>query len=111
MINRKLSGGVLKVDEDKLVGPFFIKPEKIGKKRSIDKLLLYLWDDVLRHSRDSFFNSDINNFADLSEKFEVEDVLDLIQRNEDINYMTVDNMAELNEITEELEGEYTESEE
>lgn len=89
MINRKLSGGTLRLEEDKLIGPYFIKPDEVGKKRAIDKLLLYLWDDVLRHSRDSFFNSNIGSFADLSEKFDTEDVLDLMQIPENIEYLEV----------------------
>ncbi|WMJ86728.1 AAA family ATPase [Anaerocolumna sp. MB42-C2] len=89
LINRKLSGGTLRLEEDKLIGPYFIKPDEVGKKRAIDKLLLYLWDDVLRHSRDSFFNSNIGSFADLSEKFDTEDVLDLMQIPENIEYLEV----------------------
>jgi len=79
LINKKLSGGTLRLQEDKLIGPYFIKPQEVGKKRAIDKLLLYLWDDVLRHSRDEFFNGNITMFSELSDEFEKEDVLDLMQ--------------------------------
>lgn len=90
IINEKLSGGTIQLEEDKLIGPYFIKPDEIGKKRAIDKLLLYLWDDVLRHSRDSFFNNEIKMFADLSEKFAEEDVLDIIHPPYDIDKLFSD---------------------
>lgn len=91
LINKKLSSGTLKFEEDKLVGPYFIKPEEVSRKQAIDKLLLYLWDDVLRHNRDEFFNSNISSFADLSEKFEKEDVLDLMKNPKDAKYLEVKN--------------------
>lgn len=75
-INYKLIN--LGFEEDRLIGPYFIKPEEIGSQRATDKLLLYLWDDVLRHNHSSFFNGHINNFADLSEKFSTTDVFDLM---------------------------------
>ncbi len=74
LINKKLRSRPLYLDEDKLIGPYFIKPDELGKKHAIDKLLLYLWDDVLRHSRDAFFDSNINTFSELRERFEEQDV-------------------------------------
>ena len=74
-INHKLMS--LEVEEDRLVGPYFIKPDEVGSSKAADKLLLYLWDDVLRHKRDQFFNHDILTFSDLSEKFYKMDVFDL----------------------------------
>ena len=105
LINRKLSNGLLQIDEDKLIGPFFIKPEEIGKKRAIDKLLLYLWDDVLRHSRDSFFNSEVKNFADLSEGFEKSDVLDIFQDPAALNklFVNVESVIDGEDVVEETE--------
>jgi GTPase subunit of restriction endonuclease len=85
IINQKLSGGTIQLEEDKLIGPYFIRPEEIGKKKAIDKLLLYLWDDVLRHYRDSFFNNEIKTFVNLLEKFEEEDVLDVIHPPYDVD--------------------------
>jgi MoxR-like ATPase len=107
LINKKLSSGTMKFEEDKLIGPYFIKPEEVGKKQAIDKLLLYLWDDVLRHSRDEFFNSNITSFSDLSEKFETEDVLDLMKVTENIEYLEVINkdIEDSNEIEESKETE------
>ncbi|TCL60534.1 dynein-related subfamily AAA family protein [Kineothrix alysoides] len=95
IINQKLAGGTIQLEEDKLIGPYFIKPDEVGKKRAIDKLLLYLWDDVLRHYRDSFFSNEIKTFASLSEKFEEEDVLDIIHPPFDID-MLISDSIELN---------------
>lgn len=75
-INSKLMG--LGLEEDRLIGPYFIKPEEIGSRRATDKLLLYLWDDVLRHNRDVFFNNQVNTFSDLSDQFSASDVFDLL---------------------------------
>lgn len=77
LINTKLSNR-LHLDEDKLIGPYFIKPDELGRKQALDKLLLYLWDDVLRHNREIFFKSSINTFSELSGKFESEDVFDIM---------------------------------
>lgn len=85
-INLKLIG--LGFEEDRLIGPYFIKPEEIGNRRATDKLLLYLWDDVLRHNHDSFFNSQIKTFADLSENFPVLDVFDLMIREDTAAFLT-----------------------
>ena len=79
-INYKLV--TLGFEEDRLIGPYFIKPQEIGNRRATDKLLLYLWDDVLRHNHDSFFNSNVKTFVDLSEKFSTSDVFDLLAREE-----------------------------
>ena len=75
-LNRKLMD--LGVEEDRLIGPYFIKPVELGSRKATDKLLLYLWDDVLRHQRESFFNNTISTFAELSELFDTQDVFDLM---------------------------------
>ena len=84
----------MRLQEDKLIGPYFIKPQEVGKKRAMDKLLLYLWDDVLRHSRDEFFNSNIKSFSELSDKFESDDVLDLMQIPENMDRLIVKDIQE-----------------
>ena len=71
-LNKKLMS--LGVEEDRLIGPYFIKPNELGSKRATDKLLLYLWDDVLRHNREAFFSDKILTFADLSSQFQSFDV-------------------------------------
>lgn len=66
-----------RVGEDRLIGPYFIKPDEMDSVYATDKLLLYLWDDVLRHQRTQFFSSGILTFSELTEKFSSEDVLEL----------------------------------
>lgn len=52
-VNNRLKD--LKVDEDRLIGPYFINSDEISDNNSIKyKLLLYLWDDLLRHKREAF---------------------------------------------------------
>lgn len=73
-VNDKLKR--LKVNEDRLIGPYFIKPSELNNKSAMDKLLLYLWDDVLRHKRDQgAFARSISCFGDLIDGFEISDVL------------------------------------
>jgi len=66
------------VDEDRLIGPYFIKPDELNTSYATDKLLLYLWDDILRHKRTHFFAGNIRTFYELTEKFEKEDVLGIL---------------------------------
>ena len=73
-INKKLKTQ-LKVNEDRLIGPYFLSPEEIEKDKAINKVLLYLWDDVLRHRREQFFPSAIHTIGDLLDAFPKEDVL------------------------------------
>lgn len=61
----------LKVSEDKLIGPFFLKEDELINCDFIsEKLLLYLWDDVLRISgKDIVFEEDIHSFHEVQSKF------------------------------------------
>lgn len=74
-INEKLIA--IGVDEDRLIGPYFIKPSEVSNREAVDKLLLYLWDDVLRHRREQFFSGEVRTFSRLSEKFQFEDVMQI----------------------------------
>jgi len=87
-LNEKLKN--MRIDEDRLIGPYFIRPEEVTSKCAVDKLLLYLWDDVLKHRREQFFNSSIRTFADLSYKFSIDDVMNLSD-------LTDDNLQEYSE--------------
>lgn len=63
-INGKLKN--LGVNEDRLIGPYFISPEEIGNSNSFSsKLLIYLWDDVVRYNRDKFFDVEIRTYSEL----------------------------------------------
>lgn len=76
-LNQKLASS-FRVEEDRLIGQFFIRPEELNDKdQAFGKLLLYLWDDVLRHRRE-FFATGVNKYSDLLEKYEADDVLGLL---------------------------------
>lgn len=52
----------LGIHEDKLIGPYFLTLDELSKSDSIiEKLFLYLWEDVLRYKQDSIFKS--NSFS------------------------------------------------
>lgn len=59
-INAKLI--ILKVPEDKLLGPYFISKRILESDEDIvtesfeSKVIMYLFDDVVRHNRQDFFN-------------------------------------------------------
>lgn len=72
-INERLLSA--KVSEDRLLAPFFVKKEEFKEgiledKVFIDKILVYLFDDVLRHKKkEILFREGINNFSKLKESF------------------------------------------
>ena len=90
LINKHISNSLPNVDEDRLIGPYFISPREVGKKESVDKLLLYLWDDVFRNDRDKFFNEKVHNFSELSSRFEIDDVLNVMTTDEERKYLEAD---------------------
>lgn len=57
----------LTIPEDRLLGPWFVKAEDRNADGAIPgKVLLYLWDDVLRHhGREEIFNSDVRTYGEL----------------------------------------------
>jgi hypothetical protein len=62
-INRKLLTD-LNIPEDKLIGPYFLTKEEINSpEKVLNKLFLYLWDDVARFQHKELMNFD--SFADL----------------------------------------------
>ena len=74
--NRLLENNIL---EDRLIAPFFIKKSsfkendnylELDKKIFTDKILMYLFDDILRHSRKNIlFKNGINSFSQLKKEF------------------------------------------
>lgn len=63
-------GNECKVNEDKFIGPYFLKEgEPSNKERIASKLLIYLWDDVVRFQRDKLFIKDIVTFSDLIQRY------------------------------------------
>ncbi|WP_249409462.1 McrB family protein [Acinetobacter baumannii] len=59
----------LSIPEDRHLGPWFVNENEIfdqknAKKTLTGKVLMYIWDDVLRHSeRSALFNTDIKTFG------------------------------------------------
>lgn len=52
--------------EDKLIGPYFLTRAEMGDPAVVlNKLFLYLWDDVLRYQRDGLFAKALRSFADV----------------------------------------------
>ncbi|MGM0924041.1 MAG: AAA family ATPase [Bacillota bacterium] len=76
-INDKLKN--LEINEDRLIGPYFISPDEIEDSSSFaSKLLIYLWDDVLRYKRADFFINQIRTYSELvSAYYRGQDVMDL----------------------------------
>jgi len=59
-INQKLLA--LSIHEDKLVGPYFLSVEELRDPHEVlTKLMLYLWEDVVRFDRSELFH--VNSFA------------------------------------------------
>lgn len=69
------------IPEDRHLGPWFvnvneIKEPKNAQKTLTGKILMYLWDDVLRHTeRSKLFYSDIKTFGSLIKKLENNEVI------------------------------------
>ena len=70
-INEKLINAG-KVNEDKLLGPWFLKGEDgdiISAKKFSSKVLMYLWEDAARMCRRQFFSDKIAMLSDLMDKW------------------------------------------
>ena len=60
------------VNEDKLMGPFFVKPENgsvVSDDQFKSKVLMYLWEDAARMCRRKFFADSVKTFSDLMKKW------------------------------------------
>lgn len=78
-INNRLKD--MKVDEDRLIGQYFINMHEISDKSSMtSKLFVYLWDDVLRHKRSYFFIDGVRTYSELITAYEKDmDVLMILE--------------------------------
>ncbi|WP_076236838.1 McrB family protein [Clostridium botulinum] len=70
-INEKL--GKMHINEDKMIGPFFLSKDDLknnfeGAFKS--KLLMYLYEDVIKHRRDEFFAKGMDTYSKLLEAYE-----------------------------------------
>ena len=71
-----------KIDEDRLIGPWFLKENEEATTISygnIQKLNLYLWDDIFRHNRKDIFKN-VSTLHELNDKFAKEDVLGIKEK-------------------------------
>ena len=74
-INRLLT--ISKVNEDKLMGPFFVKAEDRGTEKVVSeqqfesKVLMYLWEDAARMCRVKLFK-EVNTYSELITKWRAE---------------------------------------
>ena len=59
-----------KINEDKLLGPWFVRGDIISSEDFVNKVLMYLWEDAARMCRTKIFNTEINSFTELKQKWE-----------------------------------------
>ena len=68
LFRKEINNELVRLDiaEDKLVGPFFLnKEERKSSDAILNKLLLYLSDDVLKYNKGSIFHSDLKTFSQI----------------------------------------------
>ena len=59
----------LQVDEDRLIGPRFVDEHDLEDGQLPGKLLIYLWDDLLRHHADkALFHPSVKTYGDLDRR-------------------------------------------
>ena len=77
-INEFMAGDDLKINEDKLLGPFFISPASLTPERFPEvfkgKVLLYLYEDAGKTKRSKMFDRGLNTYAKLCDAFDAEGV-------------------------------------
>ena len=73
-INERLTQADLNVNEDKLIGPFFISDNELSSNNIDDifkyKLILYLYEDVLKHRKGKFFSTQYNTISKILEAYD-----------------------------------------
>lgn len=55
------------VNEDKLLGPWFVKDDVVSCDLFVNKVLMYLWEDAARMCRQKVFANGITSFSKLGE--------------------------------------------
>ncbi|PPK43683.1 AAA family ATPase [Clostridium algidicarnis] len=75
MLRTNINNGLTEsgVNEDKLIGPFFLSEKELNSP-SIDeifksKLLMYLFEDVLKHRKGKIFKSELNTFSKIIDAY------------------------------------------
>ena len=69
-INEKL--GKMRINEDKMIGPFFLSKNDLENNFEDafkSKLLMYLYEDVIKHRRDEFFATGMDTYSKLLEAY------------------------------------------
>jgi 5-methylcytosine-specific restriction protein B len=72
-INDRLTQADLNINEDRLIGPFFLTAYELNSQ-DIDtifksKLLMYLFEDVLRHRKGKLFKENLNTLSKIFEAY------------------------------------------
>ncbi|WP_409068728.1 AAA family ATPase [Clostridium caseinilyticum] len=70
-INERL--GKMHINEDKMIGPFFLSKDDLKNNFESafkSKLLMYLYEDVIKHRRDEFFAKGMDTYSKLLEAYE-----------------------------------------
>lgn len=71
-INQKL--GKMHINEDKMIGPFFLSKDDLENSFESafkSKLLMYLYEDVIKHRRDEFFSKGMDTYSKLLEAYKI----------------------------------------
>jgi hypothetical protein len=93
-INKNLSTKEISINEDKLIGPFFLKENELNEeafdKSFKNKLLMYLYEDVLKHKKGMFFTSEATSFSKLIDLLDAEEEI----FNFDLDYIDESTEAE-----------------
>ena len=84
VLNAKLKE--FRIDEDRLIGPYFVNQNELKNMNLFtSKIFVYLWDDLLRHKRDAFFQDGIRTYTDLIIEFKAgKDVLKIVEKLKEI---------------------------
>lgn len=73
-INEFMSNDELKINEDKLLGPFFVNPKALTDERFAsvfkDKVLLYLFEDAGKTKRTKMFRKELKTYSQICEAFD-----------------------------------------
>lgn len=77
-INNFLLTDSIHVNEDKLLGPFFIAPASLAPEKFTqvfeNKVLMYLYEDAGKSKRSRLFRSDLKTYSQICDAFETEGV-------------------------------------
>jgi 5-methylcytosine-specific restriction endonuclease McrBC GTP-binding regulatory subunit McrB len=79
-VRKKINEELLenKINEDKLIGAYFFSLEELKKdvkefeKIFIDKLLVYIYEDILKNRKIDFFNENVMGISDIKKYYEEE---------------------------------------